>query len=106
MSDEKLNKLIEEYAQTRIWYDDEYCDDVTGECAKSKQAILDYVGKGRLSRLIACAKQEATVHIKEIWEKYEDRPAMRDGSIETHSGVFIKDIWQAISKTMKDLEEK
>lgn len=68
----------------------------------------DGVAEGKLSRLLDCAKQEATVHIRKAWEKYKDSALnqLAQMGIDRNEEDYVTETWQAISKTMKALEEK
>ena len=106
--DKKLDELIEEYGNCRA-------NEGTTKClvqqggfsakkgiviartngAKAKQAIIDYHNK---------KIQEATKYIREVYEKYKNRPLTPYGDSPSDAigcKLKVQDLWQAIKQTVE-----
>lgn len=91
MTDNKLDKLIEEYGRANVKFFQPSTDGLfkQGEkIHKAKQAILDYVEK---------EKEEALKPIRDVWEKYKDDATLFDHYYKD-SAAF--DLWQAIKTAL------
>ena len=99
--DEKLDELIGRYGASVLMCADkieissqdyEICQD---ERKKAMQAIIEYHNK---------KVQEATKYIREVYEKYKNRPLTPYGDSPSDAigcKLKVQDLWQAIKKTVE-----